>query len=132
MSTPDKEVRAALAEWLEAFNTKDLDRFTTLYDPDVVYANAHAPLRRGVTPVVEAFAPAFENESSRIEFTEETLFVTADMALISGSFRAGSAQPDGSLTDVNGGRVALLYRRAADGRWLLCFDMDNTPPDAAV
>jgi len=25
--------------------------------------------------------------------------------------------------------VALVYRRAPDDRWLLLFDMDNTPPD---
>ena len=68
-ATVKEAVRAALADWLAAFNHKNADDFYRLYDPEIVYANEHAPLK--------------------------------------------------------------LYRRAADGRWLLTFDMDNTPPDAA-
>ncbi len=127
----ESEVRAAMTNWLRAFNTKDRTGFLDLYDPQVVYANEHAPLRRGIDEVDAAFAGAFADAGARIDFREEALFVSSEMALITGTYHF-SAVYDASVTSPgSSGRVALLYRLSADGRWLLSFDIDNSPPDAA-
>ena len=130
-TTVEAEVRAPLADWLTAFNHKNPDAFYRLYDPEIVYANEHAPLRRGLDQVRDSFTDAFATPESRISFREEALFASADLALITGTYHFAMLAVDDSLTAGASGRVALLYRRAADGRWLLTFDIDNTPPDAA-
>jgi len=132
VATPaETEVRAALAAWLTAYNHKNQDAFYALYDSAVVYTNEHAPIRRGIDEVREAFTPAFADAGSRLSFREEALFASPELALISGTYHFATLQPDDSLEPGNSGRVALLYRKATDGRWLLVFDTDNSPPDAA-
>lgn len=130
-STPESHVRAALAAWLTAYNHKDRDAFYALYDPAIVYTSEHAPIRRGLDQVKDAFAPAFADQTSRLSFREEALFASTDLALISGTYHFSTLEADGSLQPGNSGRVALVYRKGADGRWLLVFDTDNSPPDAA-
>jgi len=130
-ATAEAQVRAALASWLTAFNLKDDQAFYALYDPDVIYANEHAPLRRGIDQIKEAFAGAFAEPSSRLSFREEALFASPDLALISGTYHFATIQVDDTLAPGTSGRVALLYRRADDDHWLLTFDIDNSPPDAA-
>lgn len=124
-------IRAALDAWLTAFNTKDVENFFSLYDPDAVYANAGAPLVVGLDNIKSSFADQLADPTGRISFREETLLTTDDMGLISGTYHFSTAQEDGSIVDGPSGRVALLYRRSDDGRWLLTFDIDNAPPDAA-
>lgn len=121
--------RANLQAWLSAFNAKDIDRLCSLYDPDSLYANAAAPLARGIFEIKPWYETAFANVEGSLLFKEESLFQGSDMALLVGKyyFKPPSSNEAGGDT----GRVALVYRRADDGRWLLLFDMDNTPPDVA-
>jgi len=126
------QIRQALDRWLKAFNTKDADTFFTLYDPDTVYANAGAALMTGVEGLRPWYEEAFKDQSLRVYFKEETLFESDGMALIAGKYHFKKLQGDGRLEPGASGRVALLYRRATDGRWLLAYDIDNTPPDSSA
>ena len=126
------QVRAALNVWLAAFNAKDLDALMACYDPDIVYANASAPLRRGVAQVRASFEPAMAAPGMRLRFSEETLVEGSELALIAGKYLFEQVQPNGEAAAGSAGRVVLLYRRSADGRWLLAYDADNAPPDVSA
>ena len=131
MNSSDKEhVRQALKSWLQAFNNKDYEAFSALYDPEVLYSNNSAPLKRGATEVVSSFKPAFSSEIGTLQFLEEAVFQDGNLALIVGKFYFRPS--DDTDPDETGatGRVALVYRRSLDGRWLLLYDMDNKPPDS--
>ena len=123
-------VRENLTKWLAAFNAKDIDVLMSLYDEDSLYANAEAPLLRGVQQIRPWYEQAFELITGRLLYKEEAAMQSGSLAMLIGKYffspPAGSPVPDqAQLT----GRVSLLYRRDKLGEWRLVFDMDNTPPD---
>lgn len=125
------QVREALDGWLAAFNAKDLETLFSSYDPETVYANAGAPLMKGIDSLKPWYERVLEDRSLHVYFKEETLFESDGLALIAGKYHFRNKHDDGSSVPGPAGRVAILFRRAADGRWKLAYDMDNTPPDAS-
>lgn len=120
------KIHQNLNEWLEAFNAKDLDRLVALYDPESVYANAAAPLMRGIDQIMPWYAGAFDAIEGTLLYKEEQAFVDQNLGIVIGAYYF--KPPEGEAPEMTG-RVALLYRRNEKGEWKLLFDMDNTPPD---
>ena len=124
-------VRENIAGWLAAFNAKDTQTLQTFYDPQSRYANAAAPMFHGIEEIMPWYERAFSMVAGTLLFKEEFLAQQTDMALLVGKYYfqppADAVEPVEHAT----GRVALVYRRTDDGRWLLLFDMDNTPPDVS-
>lgn len=126
------KARAALDAWLAALNAKDIDAIVDIYDPEIVYANAVAPLLRGVDQIKQWFEKVFPHIKGTLRYKEETAFLEGTMALLSGVYYfeppAGVIlAEDDNLT----GRVLVVLRRNAAGEWKFLFDMDNTPPDVS-
>lgn len=124
------KVRQNLNAWLAAFNAKDADALFALYDPESIYANAAAPLMRGVEQIKPWYEHAFQAIAGTLHHKEEAVFVEGNMALLLGAYyfeppQGAEAPKDAHLT----GRVLLAYRRNDAGEWKLLFDIDNTPPD---
>jgi len=127
-NTELKKVRENLDAWLQAFNAKDLDKLFSLYDPESMYANAGAPLMKGVAQIKPWYQEAFKAVKGTLLHIEEGAFQEGNMALLIGRYYF---KPEDNTGNEEGptGRVALAYRKSEDGRWLLLFDMDNVPPD---
>jgi ketosteroid isomerase-like protein len=124
-----EQIRKTLDSWLAAFNAKDTTTLFSLYDPNTVYANANAARMDGVAGLRPWYVEALEDPSLRVFFIEETLFESEDLAFIAGKYHFKHIQVGGRYEHGACGRVALLFRRAADGEWLLAYDIDNSPPD---
>lgn len=125
-----EKVRHNLDTWLAAFNAKDSDALFALYDSESIYANAGAPLMRGVDQIKPWYEHAFQAIEGTLYHKEEAAFIEGNMALLLGAYyfkppQGADATEDAHLT----GRVLLAYRRNAAGEWKLLFDIDNTPPD---
>lgn len=124
------KVRENLADWLRAFNAKDIDSLFLLYDTNSLYANANAPLMRGVEQIRPWYQEALANVQGKLLYREEAAIQDGNLAMLLGAYYfkppTGVTPPsDAKLT----GRVALVYKRNQEGDWKLLFDMDNTPPD---
>lgn len=124
------KVRLNLDTWLAAFNAKDADVLFALYDPESIYANAAAPLMRGVEQIKPWYEQAFQAIEGTLQHKEEAAFIEGNMALLLGAYyfeppKGVEVPKDAHLT----GRVLLAYRRNDAGEWKLLFDIDNTPPD---
>ena len=124
--------RAALDAWLAALNAKDIDALVAVYDPEIVYANAVAPLLQGVDQIKLWFEKVLPNIKGTIRYKEETEFLEGTMALLSGVYyfeppSGVTPAEDDNLT----GRVLVALRRNATGEWKFLFDMDNMPPDVS-
>ncbi|MEM6564994.1 MAG: nuclear transport factor 2 family protein [Pseudomonadota bacterium] len=133
MSTVELDkARAALDTWLAALNVKDIDAIVDIYDPEIVYANAVAPLLQGVDQSKQWFEKVFPHIKGTLRYQEETAFLEGKMALLSGVYyfeppSGFTPAEDENLT----GRVLVALRRNADGEWKFLFDMDNAPPDVS-
>ncbi|MEL6122001.1 MAG: nuclear transport factor 2 family protein [Pseudomonadota bacterium] len=126
------KARAALDAWLAALNAKDIEALVAVYDPEIVYANAVAPLLQGVDQIKQWFENVLPNIGGTLLYKEETAFLEGAMALLSGVYYfeppAGvTPAEDDNLT----GRVLVAFRRNATGEWKFLFDMDNAPPDVS-
>ena len=126
------KARAALDAWLAALNAKDIEALVAVYDPEIVYANAVAPLLQGVDQIKQWFERVLPNIGGTLLYKEETAFIEGAIALLSGVYYfeppAGvTPAEDDNLT----GRVLVAFRRTATGEWKFLFDMDNAPPDVS-
>ena len=126
------KARAALDAWLAALNAKDIEALVAVYDPEIVYANAVAPLLQGVDQIKQWFERVLPNIGGTLLYKEETAFIEGAIALLSGVYYfeppAGvTPAEDDNLT----GRVLVALRRNATGEWKFLFDMDNAPPDVS-
>lgn len=124
-------VRDNITGWLAAFNAKDADALKSFYDSESYYANAAAPMYHGVDAIITWYEQAFAMVEGKLHFKEEFLIEESNMALLVGKYYFAPPVGDAAPAENATGRVALVYRRAADNRWLLLFDMDNTPPDVS-
>lgn len=124
------KVRQNLAGWVSAFNDKNADALFDFYDPESIYANATAPLMRGIAEIRPWYEKAFKMISGDLLYREEDHFIAGDIAALIGAYyfkpHAGITLPEGLIPT---GRVVLIYRRNDQGDWKLLFDMDNSPPD---
>ncbi len=126
------KVRNNLSDWLAAFNEKSLDKLFSLYAADSMYANAGAPLLRGIEEIKPWYEEAFKQVEGTLRYKEEAAVQQGSLAMLLGIYYfeppTGVVPPvDAELT----GRVSLIYRREQQGDWKLIFDMDNTPPDVS-
>lgn len=94
----------------------------------MIYANDGAPLMRGPAQIHPWYERAFEMIDGRALFREEAIVIDGSSALVVGTFYFEPGNPAASTGEA--GRVAMVWRRSAQGQWLLSFDMDNRPPDA--
>lgn len=121
------KVRENLHTWLKAFNNKDAETLFSLYDPESIYANAGAPLMKGINQIRPWYEGAFAQIEGTLLHQEEAAFIEGTMAILIGKYYF--KPPEGAQEEGATGRVALVYRKSTDGRWGLLFDMDNMPPD---
>jgi uncharacterized protein (TIGR02246 family) len=127
MEADERQIRAVHSSWIDAVNAADLARLLTLVADDVVFLNpGQAPLGRAG---FSANFPAAHRQF-RIDCVSELeeLVVASDVAYtrsrdtLSVTPRAG-----GKVMQLAGYRITI-YRKQADGRWLLARDAHTLTP----
>ena len=127
MEHDEQAIRQVHSTWVDAVNAGDLDRLLTLMTDDVVF------LSPGQAPVDRAgFSSNFSvgHRQARIRCSSELeeVVVVGDVAYtrsrdaLSVTPRAG-----GEETRLAGHRITV-YRKQADGRWLLARDAHTLSP----
>ncbi|MEM7467781.1 MAG: nuclear transport factor 2 family protein [Pseudomonadota bacterium] len=125
-----EKVRSNLAGWLAAFNEKNLEKLFSYYHLESLYANANAPLLRGVAQIKPWYENMLKTFSGTLEYQEEAAIQEGSLAMLLGAYFF--RPPNGETVSVDPtttGRVCLIYRKNERGNWKLIFDMDNNPPD---
>lgn len=130
MEADQRAVRDVHVRWIAAVNAGDLAQLLTLMADDVVFLNPGGePLGRDGFPAV--FSGAHERLLLRCVSEPQEITVVGDLAYtlcrdaLSLKPRAG-----GEGTELAGYRLTI-YRRHADGRWLLARDAHTLAPVAS-
>ena len=124
------EIEAAIAGFIAAYNSADLNGVLDSYDDSLI------KLRQGATPetkseVARRLARMFESFRTRVEVLNQEIEVGGDLAFARGRFRV-------TLTPRAGGERRELQRRYLEiwrrrgGRWRVARTMDNTADEIAV
>ena len=131
MSTEIKKVQEAVANWVKAFNDKDVEALMALYDSDINYASPSGPLLKGIEQVRPRYESSFDLIKGTLRYIEEEVTVEGGMAVVLLKFYF---QPPAGvkIEDPSTGRAMLVFRKSKSGEWLLLFDMDNSPSDVTV
>lgn len=127
MGPDERGIREAHTIWIDAVNAGDLDRLLTLVADDVVFLNpGQAPVGR--EKFSASFSAAHQQVRIRCSSELEEVVVVGDVAYtrsrdaLSVTPRAG-----GEATQFAGHRITV-YRKQADGRWLLARDANTLSP----
>jgi ketosteroid isomerase-like protein len=122
-------IREGIQAFCEFFNTSQFDKMAQFYSPETTVMLPHRPAIRGANSL-----PALFNELKttglrgwRIEPNRIEQF--GDIALEYGTYGFLMRQPNGTEAHDNG-KYLVVWRRQADGRWLIHADVANSdcPP----
>ena len=116
-----RQVFAAESSFAASMARRDLKAFAALVSPEAVFFSDSAALR-GKEAVVEAWRKFFVKRNPPFSWRPETVEVLSSgrLALTSGPVH----DPGGKLI----GSFTSIWRREADGRWLVIFDRGCPPP----
>jgi uncharacterized protein (TIGR02246 family) len=127
MAPDEREIREIHSTWISAVNAGDLLRLLTLMTDDVVFLNpGQAPFGRD--GFSDNFSAAHQQVRIRCSSELEEVAVIGEIAYtrsrdaLSVTPRAG-----GEPTQLAGHRITV-YRKQADGRWLLARDAHTLSP----
>jgi uncharacterized protein (TIGR02246 family) len=113
-----QEVKAATAEWISTFNTRDPERITALYAPDaVLWGTVSKTIRTTPEEILEYFTQsATRRPNLRMFLGEQHVRVYGDIATNSGYYT--SRNPVDGQEVVIPMRFTFMYRKEG-GRWMI-------------
>ncbi|WP_306598942.1 SgcJ/EcaC family oxidoreductase [Geothrix sp. 21YS21S-2] len=127
MGSDEQEIREVHSTWLGAVNDGNLARLLTLMADDAVFLGpGQAPFGR------DGFSANFSAARQRIRFLctselEEVVVVGAVAYTRSRDTLSVTRPGSGERTRLAGHRITI-YRKQADGRWLLARDAHTLSP----
>jgi uncharacterized protein (TIGR02246 family) len=106
--TAKQQVAEATAAWVEAYNSRDPARITSLYDPEAVFWETTAKtIAASPAAVAEYFKYAGKTPEARVTLGEQHIRVYGDVAINTGYY-----------TLRNPARYTFVYRNR-NGKWLI-------------
>ena len=127
MEPDEKAVREHLAAWMAAVNAADLARLLPLMTEDVVLLNPGGPpLGRDGFPAV--FLDAHEQFELRCVSELQEVVVAGDLAYSRCRDSLSLVPRAGGASVALAGHRITVYRKQADGRWLLARDAHTLVP----
>lgn len=124
--TPNDQVSAATAAWVEAFNSRDAARISALYDAEAVLTDAGEPRPRiGAAAIAEYYRNAAKRSTQRVALGERKVRLLGDTAIDSGTLTYFEMR-DGRATTTPG-RYSLTYQRRG-GKWLVVDHQTSLTP----
>ena len=127
------QVRAADAAITKAVTAKDLDGILSHYADDAVMLPTAEPLIDGKAAIREEWQHilAISDFSNQTTMRDAKVSSDGGMAYTYGTYRARMLGEDGRPVE-EPGKYVTIWRRGADGKWLIVVDTYNTdvpPPD---
>jgi uncharacterized protein (TIGR02246 family) len=129
MESDERAVRELHSTWIDAVNAGDLARLLTSMTDDVVFLNP------GQEPVGRAgFPTGFSSAHQRFQIhctseLEEVVVAGALAHTLSKDTLSLTPRGEGEKVELAGHRISI-YRKRADGRWLLARDAHTLSPAA--
>lgn len=135
-SADEAALRAGTTTWMEAYNAGDPDRIVALYAPDAVVMPPHAPVASGHEAMKAYLTTDIANTKAAgmtLVDGESSAGVSGDLGWHSGAYTVKSASGE----TVDSGSYMEIWRKSADGTWLIVRDIWNSdrpaaPADGAV
>jgi len=124
------DAEAAIAEfnreYLRAINQGDIEALAALTTADHMMISSGGTPLAGKEALVAAMTGAFERFDFEESWTPEETVVSGDLAYQRGTFVVIARPKQGGEESRTTGNFLRIYRRQADGAWLMVRDMFNS------
>ena len=115
-----KDIEAREREWLAAFNAADASGVAAVYTLDARMMPPNSGIIEG-RDGIEAFAKEFVASGAQLSFKLLTVHESADLCAAVGEYEM---EIPGAPND--SGKFVEVWRRDADGTWLIADDIFNS------
>lgn len=129
-TTARDEIRAAIDDWIEAVQARDVDRIMALYAPEVVSFDAIVALQfKGWDAYRDHWRACLDMSPGEMVFRVQDLTVTAEREIAFGHYlvNCGGTNDKGELQ--SGWMRATVCWRRIDGRWRIVHEHFSAPFD---
>lgn len=122
-SHAEREIRRAIADWVDIYNRNDWGLLADQFEEDAVMMPPNSPAVSGRAAI--AAWEAANEDGFRIALAPDEISIAGDRAIIRG--RSCVFVPlQGGATGVDIGKFLEVRRRQPDGRWLVSHDVFNS------
>jgi len=127
-ATPDQEVAAATAAWVEALNSRNPTRIVALYDTQAVFwGTTSTTIRATPAAVAEYFKTAPDRPNVRCKLGEQHIRIFGNIAVNSGYYTFSDLR-DGTPTTTPA-RFTFVFRKRGT-KWMIVDHHSSRVPDA--
>lgn len=131
-SADEQAIRDFGVAWDAAYNQRDIEALVGLYSEDAVVMNPNLPIAVGHQEIRAAFESVWDaTQAGPDEINQvDGIHVSGDLATARGSGQGMTIPSDGSEPFEDSWKWVSVYRRQADGSWLIVWDIWNSdlPP----
>ena len=120
-----ENVKATLADWMECLEKGDVEGLLATCDPSIIVANEGQETTVGIEAMRAKYTPRLAAYKMKSIYDLEHIAVYGDLAVMIGPFTNLVTDKKTGMQNEAKGRLALNYRRHANGEWKLLLDMDN-------
>ena len=122
-------IEAATAQWIDAFNRKDVRAIVGLYAPDAVLFGTASPVLRDRPQLVQEYFSTLPSLGEAvIALGERRIQLFGDVAVSTGFYTRSAPGADGR-TVRNPARFSFVYQKR-DGRWVIVNHHSSVLPEA--
>jgi uncharacterized protein (TIGR02246 family) len=131
LAAEEATLRKLDAEWSQAAQAKDVDKFVSYYAEDGALLGQHSPIATGPAEIRKVVAGLMALPGVSLSFAPNKVEVakSGDLAYVRGSFKMTFNDPAGKpVNDV--GKYVEVWKKQAGGQWKVAADIFNTdlPP----
>ena len=120
----------ARAQWATLLHAKNVDKFVELYAPDAVFVSGDVGRVVGREGIRKITLQATNSFTSNLAFRSMTTDQAGDLAYDSGEFSETLTPNSGGAPIEAKGSYLTIYKRQADGRWLIAQQVWTEAPKA--
>lgn len=125
----EAQIRELFDRYILTIVAHDAEGWMELWDENGIQLSPHQPMHVGKTAIREANFAFFRDPSLMWDFaidTQEVLVFAEGYALARGLFYYTITPDDGGTPIVMDGKFMTVFRKQANGRWLLYRDCFNS------
>jgi uncharacterized protein (TIGR02246 family) len=126
MEADVKAVADVSEKVVEAWNNGDYETFMNYLDEDAVLLPQSAPSLVGIEPIKALYSNSFNSFTFTVEETIAEINVCGDYAYAMGNWTGSMNPVDGSSPVEFDNKILAIYKRQADGSWLVYRNMYNS------
>ncbi len=127
VAAEEAALRAADAEWLKAFEAKDVERMVSFYAEGASVFPPNAPVVTGREAIRQMWTELVANPGFALSWqvTKVEMAQSGELAWVQETYEFTMQGPDGTLQE-DRGKAVLVWKKQADGSWKAVADIFNS------